>query len=185
MVIQLTNLKSMRNRFGYFNNTVSKLAGRECPHVDHGGRVKGLNLVEWEPKCFQFYRVCHSLDMSLTPFNQFPFQGHALIKPKRHHSYRILQWIVTTKHLTICDKAIHLLNTQVTVPRQISGNCINIPYCHSHVAFLSSLTWHTALIGHFDDWHENEVCYLCLTRIFTTDQKIFIPRSMPSMESIT
>ena len=30
----------------YFSNIVSELACNECPHVDHGGRVKGLNLVE-------------------------------------------------------------------------------------------------------------------------------------------
>ena len=57
----------------YFSNTMSKLARNECPHVNHEGRVKGLNLVKWKPKCFQFYQVFHSPDMSLTPFNQFPF----------------------------------------------------------------------------------------------------------------
>ena len=56
--------------------------------------------------------------MSLTPFNQFPFQGHALIKPTRHHSHRILQRIVTTQHLSIYDRAIHLLNKWVIMPHQ-------------------------------------------------------------------
>ena len=162
-----------------------EFARNECPHVNHGGRVKGLNLVEWEPKCFQFYRVCHSSDMSLTPFNQFPFQGHALIKPKRRHSHRILQWIVTTKHLSICNRAIHLLNIWATLPIKILGNCINIPSYCTHIAFIRSLMWHIALTGHFDDWHGNEVCYLFLTRIFTTNKKFFIPRSTPSVESIT
>ena len=68
-------------------------------------------------------------------------------------------------------------------PIKISGNCINIPSCCTHIAFIRSLMW-LALTGHFDNWQENEVYYLCLTRIFTTDQKIFIPRSMPSVESI-
>ena len=68
---------------------------------------------------------------------------------------------------------------------KISGNCIDIPSCWSHIDFIRSLIWHIALIGHFDDWHENEDCFLCLTRIFTTNKKIFIPRSMPSVESIT
>ena len=90
---------------GYFNNTMLELAHNECPHVNHGGRVKGLNLVEWEPKCFQFYHVCHSSDMSLAPFNQFPFQGHALIK-------------LTRCDLSICDRTIHLLNIWATVPYQ-------------------------------------------------------------------
>ena len=28
------------------NNTMSELACNECPHVNHGGKVKGLNLVK-------------------------------------------------------------------------------------------------------------------------------------------
>ena len=49
----------------YFSNTMLELARNECPHVNHGARVKGLNLVEWEPKCFQFYQDCHSPNLSL------------------------------------------------------------------------------------------------------------------------
>ena len=59
--------------FGYFSNTMSELARNGCPYKNHGGRLKGLNMVEWEPKYIQFYQVWHNLDMSLTPVNQFLF----------------------------------------------------------------------------------------------------------------
>ena len=52
---------------------------------------------------------------------------------------------MTTKHLSICDRAIHLLNIWATAPHKILGNCINIPSCHSHVAFLRSQMWHVCL----------------------------------------
>ena len=94
------------------------------------------------------------------------------------HSHCILQWIAPTKTLNICDDTIQKPFTCSISGRQcpikIMRNCINIPSSHFHTAFLRSLMWHVALIGHLKNSHKNEACYLCFTRIFTPDHKIFI-----------